>query len=261
MSEATEVFAERHALITGGGRGLGAAIAARLAAGGARVTLVGRDRAALEATAARLPASARAQVLACDVADSHAVASAFAAARAALGGIDILVNNAGQASSAPIHRTDDALWRRMQAVNLDGVFFCARAALPDMLAEKWGRVIAIASTAGQRGYPYVSAYVAAKHGVIGLTRALALEVAARGVTVNAVCPGYTETDLLAASLANVVAKTGRTVEEARAEFLRANPQGRFVDPAEVAETVAFLCSPLAAAINGQSISVSGGEVM
>ena len=130
-----------------------------------------------------------------------------------------------------------------------------------MLAAKWGRVIAVASTAGQRGYPYVSAYVAAKHGVIGLTRALALEVAARGVTVNAVCPGYAETDLLAESLANVVAKTGRTLEEARAEFVQGNPQGRFVAPDEVAETVAFLCSPLAAAINGQSISVSGGEVM
>ncbi len=149
----------------------------------------------------------------------------------------------------------------MLDVNLTGTFLCAQAALPDMLAGGWGRIVNIASTAGQRGYPYVAAYVAAKHGVIGLTRALALEVAKKGVTVNAVCPGYTETEILQASIANVVAKTGRSIAEARAEFAKSNPQGRIVQPQEVADAVLWLCGPGAAAVTGQSVSVSGGEVM
>ena len=192
--------------------------------------------------------------------DESQVHSAFDEARAARGPLAILVNNAGQAESAPFARTSLELWQRMLAVNLTGSFLCAQAALPDMLAAGHGRIVNIASTAGQRGYAYVAAYVAAKHGVIGLTRALALEVAKKGVTVNAVCPGYTETDILRESIANVVAKTGRSEAEARAGFAAGNPQGRIVQPGQVADAVRWLCGDAAAAITGQSISVSGGEV-
>ena len=261
MNETSAPLAGRHALVTGAGRGIGAAIARRLAADGARLSLLGRQREALEALAAELPASAQAQVVVCDVADPAAVAAAWQRLCEHSGAVQILVNNAGQAASAPLSRTSDELWQQMLAVNLSGSFYCARAALPDMLAGGWGRIVNIASTAGQRGYAYVSAYAAAKHGVVGLTRSLALEVATRGITVNAVCPGYTETDLLRASVSNVVSKTGRSADQARAEFASHNPQGRIVSPEEVADAVAWLCSAGAAAINGQSISVSGGEVM
>jgi NAD(P)-dependent dehydrogenase (short-subunit alcohol dehydrogenase family) len=248
----------RHALVTGAARGIGAAIAHRLAADGAVLTLLGRQRDALQQVADALPGAGHGVVVA-DVADAQSVASAFELARAARGPIAILVNNAGQAESAPFLKTSAELWQRMLAVNLSGSFHCAQAALPDMLSARWGRIVNIASTAGQKGYAYVSAYAAAKHGVIGLTRSLALEVAAKGVTVNAVCPGYTETDLLRDSIANVVAKTGRSAEEARASFAAGNPQQRIVQPAEVADAVAWLCGAGASAITGQSISVSGGE--
>jgi NAD(P)-dependent dehydrogenase (short-subunit alcohol dehydrogenase family) len=251
-------LAGRHAIVTGAARGIGAAVARRLAADGARLTLLGRQEGPLRELAAGLPASAQAQAIVCDVADTAAVALAFEKITQPT---HILVNNAGQAASAPFGRTSDELWQQMLAVNLTGTFLCARAALPGMLAAGWGRIVNISSTAGQRGYAYVSAYAAAKHGVIGLTRSLALEVASRNITVNAVCPGYTETDLLQSSVDNVVAKTGRGAEEARAEFARHNPQGRIIQPEEVASTVAWLCGPGASAINGQSISVSGGEVM
>lgn len=257
----TGALAGRHALVTGAARGIGAAIARRLAEEGALLSLVGRQRAPLEQLAASLPASARAAVFVCDVSDSAAVATAWQQARAAAGPIAILVNNAGQAASAPLARTSDELWRQMLDVNLGGTFFGCREALPDMLAAGWGRIVNVASTAGQRGYAYVSAYAAAKHGVIGLTRSLALEVARKGITVNAVCPGYTDTDLLRDSVANVVAKTKRSDAEALAEFAGQNPQGRLVDPREVADAVAWLCLPASAALNGQSISISGGEVM
>ncbi|MGR4868040.1 SDR family NAD(P)-dependent oxidoreductase [Variovorax sp. LARHSF232] len=250
----------RHALITGAARGIGAEIARALASEGARLSLLGRRRDALQQLADTLPGTGHAVVVA-DVADAESVTAAFAQARAALGPIAILVNNAGQAESAPFHKTSLALWQRMLGVNLTGSFLCAQAALPDMLQAGWGRIVNIASTAGQKGYPYVSAYVAAKHGVVGLTRALALEVARKGVTVNAVCPGYTDTDILQDSIANVVAKTGRSAEEALAEFSAGNPQQRVVQPAEVADAVRWLCGAAAASINGQSISVSGGEVM
>ena len=253
------VLTGKHAVVTGAAQGIGAAIAVALAEQGASLTLVGRRVALLETLAAGLPG--RHAVVAVDVSDEAAVAQGFERARTALGPVAILVNNAGQAESAPFGKTTAALWQRMLDVNLTGTFHCTQAALPDMLAANWGRVVNIASTAGERGYAYVAAYVAAKHGVIGLTRALALEVAKKGITVNAVCPGYTETEILQASIANVIAKTGRSEAEARAEFAKSNPQGRIVQPQEVADAVLWLCSPGAGAVTGQSISVSGGEVM
>lgn len=248
----------RHALVTGGGRGIGAAIAAALLAQGARVTLLGRDAARLEAACAAHPGRMRAVVA--DVADEAAVARAFAQAREGFGPLSILVNNAGQAESAPFLRTGAELWRRMIDVNLTGTMLCSQAALPDMLAADWGRIVNVASTAGIKGYAYVAAYCAAKHGVIGLTRALAAEVARSGVTVNAVCPGYTRTDLLSASIANVVARTGRDEEKARSMFAASSPQGRVLEPEEVAAAVAWLCLPSSASMHGQSIPVCGGEV-
>ncbi|HSW03589.1 SDR family NAD(P)-dependent oxidoreductase [Aquabacterium sp.] len=249
----------RHAVVTGAARGIGASIARLLAAEGASVTLLGRRREALQQLADELPGGPHGVVLA-DVADEAQVQAAFAEARAARGAVAILVNNAGQAESAPFAKTSLALWQRMLAVNLTGSFLCAQAALPDMLKAGQGRIVNIASTAGQKGYAYVSAYTAAKHGVIGLTRSLALELAAKGVTVNAVCPGYTETDILRDSIARVVAKTGRSEDQARAEFAAGNPQQRIVQPVQVADAVRWLCGDAAAAITGQSISVSGGEV-
>lgn len=248
-----------HAVVTGAAQGIGAAIARALAAQGARLTLMGRRLDALQALAAELPGGAVA--VSVDVSDEGAVQRAFVAARAAHGPISLLVNNAGQAEAAPFGKTSLALWQRLIAVNLTGTFLCTQQALPDMLAARHGRVVNIASTAGQRGYAYVSAYVAAKHGVVGLTRALALEVAKKGITVNAVCPGYTETEILTASIAKVVATTGRSDAEARAEFEKSNPQGRIVQPIEVAAAVLWLCSDGAGAVTGQCISVSGGEVM
>lgn len=245
----------RHVVITGGGRGIGAAIARRLA--GERLTLVGRSIEALKAAADDLP---DAQAVPCDVTDPAAVAEAFAGARREYGPIEVLVNNAGQAGSAPFVRITDELWQRMLAVNLTGTFLCTRDALPDMLAAGDGRIVNVASTAGLRGYPYVAAYAAAKHGVVGLTRALAAEVAATRITVNAVCPGFTDTDLLDESVANVASRTGRSLDEARGEFVKYNPQGRFVEAGEVADAVAWLCSDGAASVTGQSISLSGGEV-
>lgn len=249
----------RHAVVTGAARGIGAEIARTLAAEGARVSLIGRDRAALEKVQKALPGTGHA-VAAADVSDEASVRAAFEALRAASGPVAILVNNAGQAESAPFLKTSIDLWQRMLAVNLTGSFLCAQVALPDMLDAGWGRIVNIASTAGQKGYAYVSAYTAAKHGVIGLTRSLALEVARKGITVNAVCPGYTETDILRNSVANVVGKTGRSEADALAEFAAVNPQRRIVQPAEVADAVRWLCGEGAASMNGQSISVSGGEV-
>jgi NAD(P)-dependent dehydrogenase (short-subunit alcohol dehydrogenase family) len=249
----------RHALVTGAARGIGAAIARMLVAQGARVTLLGRKRETLAALAAELPGEHGFVVA--DVAVEAQVQAAFAQARAARGPVTLLVNNAGQAESAPFAKTSLALWQQMLDVNLTGTFLCTQAALPDMLAAGGGRIVNIASTAAQKGYAYVSAYVAAKHGVLGLTRSLALELARKGITVNAVCPGYTETDILRESIANVVAKTGRTEAQARAEFAAGNPQQRIVQPGEVADAVRWLCGDGASAITGQAISVSGGEVM
>jgi 3-hydroxybutyrate dehydrogenase len=240
----------RHAVVTGGGSGIGAAIARRLLAEGLRVTLMGRSLERLQQACAELGDVA---VQACDVADEASVSAAFAA----VGDVDVLVNNAGQVETAPLARTSFELWQRMLNVNLTGTFLCSRAVLPAMLARQQGRIVNVASTAALKGYAYVAAYCAAKHGVLGLTRALALEVAAKGVTVNAVCPGYTETDIVAQAIENIVAKTGRTPQQARAELAQVNPQARLIEPQEVAATVAWLVG--AASVNGQAIAVCGGE--
>jgi len=245
-----------HAVVTGGGRGIGRAIATALTRAGATVTVLGRDGASLRRVIAD---GAAHHAVTADVTDEAAVRAAIDSA-AARQPIDILVANAGAAESAPFGKTDAALFRRMLDVNLMGVVHAAQAALPSMKAQGRGRIVAIASTAGLKGYPYVSAYVAAKHGVVGLVRALALEVAAQNITVNAVCPGFTETDLVAASIDNIVAKTGRAREQAAAELAKHNPQGRLVTPAEVADCVAWLCGEGASAVTGQAIPVAGGEI-
>jgi NAD(P)-dependent dehydrogenase (short-subunit alcohol dehydrogenase family) len=259
--DSARTLAGRHALVTGGGSGIGAAAARALLVRGARVTLAGRDIAVLTATAAQLGAAGEVDYVAVDVAFRTSVTQGFERAAARFGRIDILVNNAGQAASAPFARTDEAMWQQMLAVNLTGTFHCTQAALPAMLENRWGRIVNVASSAGLTGYSYVSAYCAAKHGVIGLTRSLALEVAARGVTVNAVCPGYTDTDIVRNAIDTIAARTGRTEEQARAELIARNPQGRLVRPEEVADAVAWLCTPGAAAMNGQALAVAGGEVM
>jgi NAD(P)-dependent dehydrogenase (short-subunit alcohol dehydrogenase family) len=251
-------LAGRHALITGGGSGIGAAIARALAGAGAAVSIAGRRAGALDSVAGGLPG---AKAIVADVTSEAGVAAMVAAARVAHGPIDILIANAGAAESAPAGKIDLAHWQRMLDVNLTGAFLSARAALPDLTRgdARAPRIVFVASTAGLKGYPYVAAYCAAKHGVVGLARALAVELAPRGITVNAVCPGFTETPMLEVSLANIAAKTGRSKAEAAAELTQLNPQGRFIKPEEVAETVLWLCTPTAQAITGQAISVSGGE--
>jgi NAD(P)-dependent dehydrogenase (short-subunit alcohol dehydrogenase family) len=248
----------RHAVVTGGGRGIGAAIATALAAEGAKLTLMGRNQAQLQDKAAML---AMAQAIRCDVTNELDVGAAFAEARQTFGPVAILINNAGAADSAPLTRTSLELFRRMLDVNLIGTFLCSRAALPDMLEAHFGRIVNVASIAGLKGAAYVSAYCAAKHGVIGLTRALALETATKGITVNAVCPSYTDTDMVRDAIANIAQKTGRSAAEAEAELVRKNPQGRLIQPEEVAATVLWLCAPGSHAITGQAIAVAGGEVM
>lgn len=247
----------KHALVTGGGTGLGAAIASALAAQGAVLTLSGRRRAPLEELAATLPGTVVAQA---DVSQEESVATMFAAARAAHGPVEILVANAGAVESAPLAKTDLELWQRMLAVNLTGAFLCARGALTDMQAQGAGRIVFVASTAGLKGYPYVASYCAAKHGVVGLARALAQETAKVGITVNAVCPGFAETPLLENSIRVIAEATGRGEAEARRSLLASNPQGRFVQPAEIAQAVLWLCGPGSDAVTGQAIPIAGGEV-
>lgn len=250
----------RHVLVTGASRGIGWAVAQAFAAQGARLTLAGRDAPLLERRRAAL-AAADCAIAVADLTDPAAAGAMVAQAAGRLGPIEILVNNAGAGASSPFAKMEAGHWDAMLATNLSSVFHVTRAAIGPMLAAKAGRIINIASTAGLTGYAYVAAYVAAKHGVVGLTRALAREYAASGITVNAVCPGYVDTDMTATTIETIVAKTGRTAAEARAELARGNPLGRLVRPEEVADAVLWLAGPGAAAVTGQCIAVAGGEVM
>jgi 3-hydroxybutyrate dehydrogenase len=261
MVIASRFLEGRHAVVTGGGRGIGAEIAVELARLGATLTLMGRDEARLEEHAARLAAEhgARAGSVVCDVTDEAAVERAFAAARERWGNPLVLINNAGAAEGALLRETTLDLWNRMIAVNLTGTFLCSRAVIDGMLEAGWGRIVNIASVAGLHGRGRISAYTAAKHGVVGFTRSLAHEVAKKGITVNAVCPAYTDTDMAARAVENVSLGTGKSRDEARALIERTLPIGRLVEPQEVASLVGWLCSPAAATVSGTAIPVAGGE--
>lgn len=248
-------FAGKHVLVTGGGSGIGAAIARIFADKQASVTIVGRSEEKLAATAKELGASYQVS----DITDRSQVASAFEAAVAENGLINILVNNAGAAEAAPFGKMEDAHWDRMLSVNLTGVFNCTKAVIDGMLQNGSGCVVNVASTAALSGYAYVAAYCAAKHGVLGLTRALALEYASRGITINAVCPGFTDTNIVDQTIENIMAATGRSRDDALAELVKTNPQGRLIQPEEVADTVIWLCRQ--SSMTGQAIAVAGGEVM
>ncbi len=241
----------KRVLITGAGSGLGADMAAAFAAEGAEVILSGRRQAPLDAVAARLPG---ARAIAADVTDEDAVTALFRAA----GPVDIVIANAGAARSAPFGKTTLADWNAMLAVNLTGVFLTLRAGLNQM--DGWGRLISVASTAALKGYAYVAPYAAAKHGVLGLTRSLALEVAKRPITANALCPGFLDTEMTERSIANITARTGKSPEAARAALAAANPQDRLIEPAEVSAAALWLCGPRSGGINGQAIAISGGEI-
>jgi len=253
-----------HALVTGAARGIGAAIAHTLAQADMDVSLLGRDAQALQQLAATLPGRGRKHVLCADVTDALAMQDAVQSAATALGPLHVLVNNAGQAMSASIDQTDSNLWQQMLTVNLTGVYHGIHAAMASLrstaTSEDPARIINIASTAGLQGYPHVSAYVAAKHGVIGLTRALALELARQHITVNAVCPGYTETDIVDKAIADLMQKTGKNQNDVRAMLASRNPQKRMIQTHEVAQTVLWLCQPGSASINGQAIALDGGEL-
>lgn len=256
-------LAGQHALVTGAGRGIGAAIAARLAVLGANLSLLGRKEQSLRAVSDRLmqETGIEACTAVADVSDAAAVAQALGLITARLGSLHILVNNAGVADSMPFAKMTDAHWREMIEVNLTGTFNLCRSVLPSMQQANYGRVINVASTAGQKGFPYIAAYCAAKHGVIGLTRALAAEYGKYQISVNAVCPGYVDTDMTKTTIRRIVEKTGKTESEAKALIITGNPQGRLISPEEVASAVGFLALPQSMSITGQALSLSGGEVM
>lgn len=262
--ETSRPLADTHALVTGGGRGIGAAVVRELARLGASVSLLGRTPGPLASLAAELSEAYPEQsfhAAPADVTEPGPLAAAVSAAREALGPITILVNNAGAAWSAPFHKMDEAHWQGMLDVNLTSAYRCSRLVADDLREAGWGRIVNVASTAGLTGYAYVVAYCAAKHGMIGLTRALAAEWAASGVTVNAVCPGYVDTDLVTRSVEAIREKTGRSEADVLAHMASQNPTGRLVTPEEVASAVGWLCSPAQAQVTGASLPISGGEVV
>ncbi len=250
-------FSGRHALVTGGSRGIGRACAAALTKAGATVTVLGRDEEVLKEVVRAREADG---YLVADTSDSEKLTSLLVIAEAARGPTDILVANAGQSLSARFDKADDETFRRMFEVNVMGTIHAVRAVSAGMTARGFGRIVAIASTAGLKGYPYVTAYCASKHAVVGFTRALALEFATTGVTVNAICPGYTETPMLTETIRNITEKTALSPDEARRELVRLNPQKRLIDPAEVADAVVWLCGDDARSVTGQAIAIAGGEV-
>jgi NAD(P)-dependent dehydrogenase (short-subunit alcohol dehydrogenase family) len=249
-------LARRHALVTGGGTGIGAAIAMTLARAGALVTICGRRQQPLQTIA---EGNSNIRAMTADVTDEMSITKLYQQAEAAGEPIDIVVANAGMAESAPAHKTSLDLWTRTLNVNLTGAFLTVKPALAGMRERGRGRIVFIASTAGLKGYAYVAPYVAAKHGVVGLARALAVETATTGITVNAVCPGFTDTPMLNESIRHIVETTKRDEEEVRASLAKRNAQARFIQPKEVADVVLWLCSDAAAAVTGQAIAVSGGE--
>jgi len=244
---------QHHAFVTGGASGIGLAVTKALAAAGARVTIASRNIDRVNEVADEIEGVSG---VALDVSDPDSIATVFEAA----GPIDILVNNSGIAMAAPFHKITLDEWSRIMDVNLRGVFLCTQAALPSMREQDSGRIINIASTAGLKGYAYIAAYAASKHGVIGMTRALALELALTGITVNCVCPGFTDTAMAADAVANITGKTGRSEAEALAELTKNNPQQRLIAPEEVADTVMWLCEDSSRSMNGQAIAVAGGEI-
>ena len=247
----------RIALVTGGGKGLGAAIARKLAGGGARVAVLGRDRAALDRVAEEIGGVA----LEADVTDAAATSRALARLREELGAPQILVQNAGIATGASLAATDDALWDRTMAINVTAPFRIARALLPEMAKSKWGRVVHVSSNAGLTGYAYTAAYCASKHALVGFTRALAVEYAKSGVTINAVCPGFLDTEMTDRTIANIASRTKRSAQEARAALEELSPQKRIFHVDEVAHVVAMLCADDARGINGQAIAIDGAQTM
>jgi 3-hydroxybutyrate dehydrogenase len=254
----------RITLITGGGRGIGRAIALAFAREGAPVAVAARTLEQVEQVAREIADQLQTNALpvVCDVSDVRSVERMFASVIERFGrGPDIMVNNAGIAESAPIARTDDELWQRHLAINLSGSFYCTRAALPAMVERGWGRIINMASIAGKTGAPYIAAYSASKHGLIGLTRSTAVEVAAKGITVNAICPGYVDTDMTTRGVENVTKKTGRSADEAMAAILKMTPQNRLITSEEVAALALLLASEEGRGINGQAISIDGGTVL
>jgi 3-hydroxybutyrate dehydrogenase len=247
------------ALITGGGRGIGRAIALALAREGVHIAVAARTAEQVEHVAAEI--GERAVAVTCDVSDPESVTRMFTQTRERLGDVDILVNNAGIAESATLVNTTDDLWHRHLAINLSGTFYCTRAALPAMLKKKWGRIINVASIAAKTGAPYIAAYAASKHGVLGLTRSVALEVAASGITVNAICPGYVDTDMVTRGIEKITTVTGRSAEEARQALEKTSPQNRLITAEEVAAIALLLASDEGRGINGQGIVIDGGSVL
>lgn len=263
MPETERYLEGQHAVVTGGSRGIGAAVAGELARRGAHVTLMSRSVGALEQQAETLRRATGGTVAAveCDVSDPSSVRAAFTRSSEQLGAAAILINNAGAAEGAPFARMTREIWDRMISVNLTSTYESTMQVIPGMLEAKAGRIVNVASTAGLRGYKTMTAYCAAKHGVVGLTRALALELAKHGITVNAVCPGYTDTDLTDTSVAVLAEALGKSPGEAREMLVRTIPRGSLIAPAEIASAVAWLCSPVASAVTGIALPIAGGEVM